>query len=246
MPLHGKGMLIVFNEVKARDERDFNEWYNREHIDERVNLPGFRRARRYTAVRGSPKYLATYECDTVSDLATPGYLALLANQTAAAQTSGIQLQQLTRTTLQFIPYRGAGPALTDLLSGNVDLMVSQAAAVLPQVRAGSLKAIANLSPRRSQVIPEIPTADEAGVTGLYTSGWFGFFAPKGTPRDIIAKLNGAMVEALADPAVKARFTDLGLDVASREQQTPEGLAAFQKVEIDKWWPIIKEAGVTAQ
>ena len=78
------------------------------------------------------------------------------------------------------------------------------------------------------------------------SGWFGFFAPKGTPKDVIAKLNSAMIETLADPAVKPRFTELGLDVASREQQTPEGLAAFQKLEIDKWWPIIKEAGVTAQ
>jgi len=177
--------------------------------------------------------------------ANPGR-ALLANQTAAAQTSGIQMQQLTGTTLQFIPYRGAGPALTDLLSGNVDLMVSQAAAVLPQVRAGTLKAIANLSARRSQVIPEIPTAEEAGVPGLYTSGWFGFFAPKGTPRDIIAKLNGAMVEALADPAVRARFAELGIDVAAREQQTPAGLATFYKAEVEKWWPIIKAADIKAQ
>jgi tripartite-type tricarboxylate transporter receptor subunit TctC len=177
--------------------------------------------------------------------ANPGR-ALLANQTAAAQTSGIQLQQLTSTTLQFIPYRGAGPALTDLLSGNVDLMVSQAAAVLPQVRAGTLKAIANLSPRRSQVIPEIPTAEEAGVAGLYTSGWFGFFAPKGTPRDIIARLNGAMVEALADPAVRARFAELGIDVAAREQQTPAGLAAFYKAEVEKWWPIIKAANIKGE
>jgi tripartite-type tricarboxylate transporter receptor subunit TctC len=177
--------------------------------------------------------------------ANPGR-ALLANQTAAAQTSGIQLQQLTGTTLQFIPYRGAGPALTDLLSGNVDLMVSQAAAVLPQVRAGTLKAIANLSARRSQVIPEIPTAEEAGVPGLYTSGWFGFFAPKGTPRDIIAKLNGAMVEALADPAVRARFAELGIDVAAREQQTPAGLAAFYKAEVEKWWPIIKAANIKGE
>ena len=95
-------------------------------------------------------------------------------------------------------------------------------------------------------MPDIPTSDEGGVPGLYMSGWFGFFAPKGTPKDVIAKLNAAMVEALADPAVKARFTELGLDVASREQQTPEGLAAFHKAEIDKWWPIIKAAGVTAQ
>jgi hypothetical protein len=100
MPLHGKGLLIVFNEVKARDERDFNEWYNREHIDERVNLPGFRRARRYTAVRGTPKYLATYECDTVGDLATPGYLALLANQTPWTQAVMARFTQFNRMTLR--------------------------------------------------------------------------------------------------------------------------------------------------
>ena len=100
MPLHGKGMLIVFNEVKARDERDFNEWYNREHIDERVNLPGFRRGRRYVAVRGSPKYLATYECDTVEDLATPGYLALLANQTPWTQAVMANFTQFNRLTLR--------------------------------------------------------------------------------------------------------------------------------------------------
>ena len=87
MALHGKGMLITFTEVKARDERDFNEWYNREHIDERINLPGFHRARRYIAVRGSPKHLATYECDSVDDLATPGYLHLLAHQTPWSQAA---------------------------------------------------------------------------------------------------------------------------------------------------------------
>ena len=95
-------------------------------------------------------------------------------------------------------------------------------------------------------MPDIPTSDEGGVPGLYMSGWFGFFAPKGTPKDVIAKLNAAMVEALADPAVRKRFAELGLDVASREQQTPEGLAAFHKAEIDKWWPIIKAAGIKAE
>ena len=100
MPLHGKGMLIVFTEVKARDERDFNEWYNREHIDERVNLPGFHRARRYVAVHGTPKYLATYECDSVSDLATPGYLALLANQTPWTQAVMARFTQFNRMTLR--------------------------------------------------------------------------------------------------------------------------------------------------
>ena len=122
----------------------------------------------------------------------------------------------------------------------------QAAVALPQVQAGTIKAIANLSPRRSPAVPDIPTSDEGGVPGLYMSGWFGFFAPKGTPKDVIAKLNAAMVQALADPAVRARFTELGLDVASREQQTPEGLAAFHKAEIEKWWPIIKAAGIKAE
>ena len=174
--------------------------------------------------------------------ANPGK-ATFVNQNAAAQVSGILLQQLTGTQVQFIPYRGAGPAMTDLLSGQVDLLVVQAAVALPQVRAGTIKAIANLSPQRSPAVPDIPTSDEGGVRGLYMSGWFGFFAPKGTPKDVIAKLNGAMVQALADPVVRARFAELGLDVASREQQTPEGLAAFHKAEIEKWWPIIKAAGV---
>ena len=177
--------------------------------------------------------------------ANPGK-ATLVNQTAAAQISGILLQQLTGTSLQLIPYRGAGPATTDMLAGQVDLMVAQAAVLLPHVRGGTLKSIANLSPRRSDAVPDIPTADEGGVNGLYTSGWFGFFAPRGTPKEIIAKLNGAMVQVLADPAVRARFTELGLDVAAREQQTPEGLAAFHKAEIEKWWPIIKAANIKGE
>ena len=118
--------------------------------------------------------------------------------------------------------------MTDLVSGQVDLLVVQGAVALPQVRGGTIKAIANLSPQRSASMPDIPTSDETGVPGLYMSGWFGFFAPKGTPKDVIAKLNGAMMQVLADPAVKAKFAELGLDVASKEQQTPEGLAAFQQ------------------
>jgi tripartite-type tricarboxylate transporter receptor subunit TctC len=177
--------------------------------------------------------------------ANPGE-AKFVNQNAAAQVSGILLQQLTDTKVNFIPYRGAGPAMTDLVSGQVDLLVVQGAVALPQVRGGTIKAIANLSPQRSASMPDIPTSDEGSVPGWYMSGWFGFFAPKGTPKDVIAKLNGAMVQALADPATKARFTELGLDVASREQQTPEGLAAFHKAEIEKWWPIIKAANVKGE
>jgi tripartite-type tricarboxylate transporter receptor subunit TctC len=172
--------------------------------------------------------------------------AKFVNQLAAALVSGILLQQLTDTKVTFIPYRGSGPAMTDLVSGQVDLLMVQAAAALPQVRGGTIKAIANLSPQRSPSMPDIPTSDEGGVPGWYMSGWFGFFAPKATPKDVIAKLNGAMMQALADPAVKARFTELGLDVAAREHQTPDGLAAFHKAEIEKWWPIIKAANIKGE
>src|SRR5690349_8834990 len=165
--------------------------------------------------------------------------AKFVNQNAAAAISGLLLQQLTGTQLTLIPYRGAGPAMTDLVSGHVDLLVAQGAVTLPQIRGNAIKAIANLSPQRSASMPDIPTSDETGVKGLYMSGWFGFYAPKGTPQDVIGTLNGAMSKVLADPAVKARFADLGLDVASPEQQKPEGLAAYQKAEIGKWWPIIK-------
>jgi tripartite-type tricarboxylate transporter receptor subunit TctC len=174
--------------------------------------------------------------------ANPGETKFV-NQNAAAQVTGILMQQLTGTQVTFIPYRGAGPAMTDLISGQVDLLVVQGAVSLPQIRAGTIKAIANLSPLRSTSMPDIPTSDEGGVQGLYMSGWFGFFAPRSTPKDVVAKLNGAMMQTLADPAVRTRFAELGLDVAAREQQTPEGLAAFHKGEIDKWWPIIKRAGI---
>jgi tripartite-type tricarboxylate transporter receptor subunit TctC len=188
--------------------------------------------------------------NTVGELVTwmkanPGKINFV-NQNAAANVSGVLFENLTKQKVQFIPYRGAGPAMTDLISGTVDLLVVQGAVALPQIRAGKIKALANLSAQRSASMADIPTADETGVPGLYMSGWFGFWAPKGTPKDIIAKLNAATVEALADPAIQKRFSDLGLDVAPREQQTPEGLAALQKAEIAKWWPIIKEAGIGAQ
>jgi tripartite-type tricarboxylate transporter receptor subunit TctC len=177
--------------------------------------------------------------------ANPGKINFV-NQNAAANVTGVLFEKLTDQKVQFIPYRGAGPAMTDLVAGTVDLLVVQGAVALPQIRAGKIKALANLSPQRSASMPDIPTSDESGVKGLYMSGWFGFWAPKGTPKDVIAKLNAATADALADPALQKRFSDLGLDVAPRGQQTPEGLAAFQKAEIEKWWPIIKSAGIGAQ
>jgi len=177
--------------------------------------------------------------------ANPGK-ATLVEQTAAAKIAGIQMEQATGTSLTFVPFRGAGPGMQAMLGGQVDLMILQAAAVMPQARAGAIKILANLSPKRSAVIPDVPTSDESGVAGLYAAGWFGLFGPKGMRKEVVAKLNAAMMEALADPALKARFSDLGLDLAPRELQTPEGLAAFHKAEIDKWWPIIKAAGIKVE
>ena len=171
--------------------------------------------------------------------------AKFVNQNAAAQVGGLFLQKLTDTKVLFIPYRGAGPAMTDLISGQVDLLLVQGAVALPQVRAGTIKALVNMAPQRSPSMPDIPSADEAGVPGFYMLGWFGFFAPKGTPPEIIAKLNTAMVAALADPGVRA-IRQSRPRRRRREQQTPQGLAAFHKAEIEKWWPIIKAAGIRGE
>src|SRR5258706_2591 len=177
--------------------------------------------------------------------ANPGK-ATFVDQNAAAKVTGILMQQATGTQVLFVPYRGAGPAMQDMLAQQVDLMVVQAAVTLPQARAGTVKILANLSPARSSVIPAIPTSAESGIAGLYASGWFGLFAPRGTPKEVIARLNAALVQALADPGVRTRFSDLGLDIAPREQQSPEGLAAFHKGEIEKWWPIIRAAGIKVE
>jgi tripartite-type tricarboxylate transporter receptor subunit TctC len=177
--------------------------------------------------------------------ASPGKITFV-DQNASARVTGILMQQATATEVLFVPYRGAGPAMQDMLAQQVDLMVVQAAVTLPQARAGAVKILANLSPARSAVIPNVPTSAESGIPGLYASGWFGLFGPKGLPKEVVAKLNGAMVQALADPTVKTRLADLGLDMATREQQAPEGLAAFLKAETDKWWPIIRAAGIKVE
>jgi tripartite-type tricarboxylate transporter receptor subunit TctC len=147
----------------------------------------------------------------------PGKVTFV-NQNAAAHVSGIVMQQLTRTEVTFIPYRGAGPAMTDLVAGQVDLLVVQGAVALPQVRAGTIKAIANLSPQRSASMPDIPTSDETGVPGLYMSGWFGFFGPKGMPADVVGKLNGAMKEILARGVPQGRGGQVVADHPGRGRE----------------------------
>ena len=174
--------------------------------------------------------------------ANPGKVTFV-NQQASAQMVAVLLQKMTGTEVLLVPYKGGGPAMTDMIAGHIDLLMVQAAIALPQVRAGKVRALAVLQPERSPVVEGVPSVDEAGVPGLHLPGWFGFFAPKGTPREAILKLNTAMMEALADPAIRARFSELGLDIVPRERQSPEALGAFQKAEIEKWAPQIRAAGI---
>jgi tripartite-type tricarboxylate transporter receptor subunit TctC len=165
---------------------------------------------------------------------------------AASHVTGIYFQNSTGTKLQFIPYKGTGPALLDLMAGHIDIMFDQASNSLPQARAGKLRAYAVTAKTRLPAAPDIPTVDEAGLPGLYIAIWHGLWTPRGAPREVVTKLNAAAVEALADPAVKKRLGDMGQEIPPREQQTPEALAAFHKAEIDKWWPIIKAAGIKGE
>jgi tripartite-type tricarboxylate transporter receptor subunit TctC len=161
--------------------------------------------------------------------------------------SGLYFQSQTGTSMQFVPYRGGGPANQDLLAGQVDMRIgAEASQMLPHVRGGRVKAFAVMAKTRWPVAPEIPTIDEAGVPGVHISVWTGLWAPKGTPKEIVTRLNGAMVEVLADEAVRKRIAELGSEVPARDQQTPEALAAFHKAEADKWWPIIKAANIKVE
>jgi tripartite-type tricarboxylate transporter receptor subunit TctC len=159
--------------------------------------------------------------------------------------AGISLQAATGTRFGSVPYRGAGAAINDLVAGHIDIMIDLAPNSLPHVRAGTVKAYAVMAPTRLAAAPEIPTVDEAGLPGFYMSAWQALWAPKGTPATVIARLNAAIVEALADPAVKKRFAEVGLDVPPVAQQKPEALAAHQQAEVRKWWPMIKAANVKA-
>jgi len=160
--------------------------------------------------------------------------------------AGILLQQTLGLKWQMVPYRSAGLSMQDLVAGNVDIALDAPAVVLPQFKAGTVKTYAAAAPKRVGVMPDIPTTDEAGLPGFYFSFWHAMWAPKGTPKEIIAKLNKAAVAGLADPEIRQRMIDLAQEIYPPEQQTPEALLAFHQAEIAKWWPIIKAAGVKAE
>jgi tripartite-type tricarboxylate transporter receptor subunit TctC len=156
---------------------------------------------------------------------------------------GIYLQSNTGTKFQFVPFRGGAPAIQALVGSQVDFMCDMSSNSLPFMRNGQIKALGVMSKARWFGAPEVPTVDEMGVPGLYMSFWHGFWAPKGTPKDALDKLNAAVVAALADATVRQRFADQGQEIPPREQQTPEALAAYHKADIDRWWPIIKAANI---
>jgi tripartite-type tricarboxylate transporter receptor subunit TctC len=165
---------------------------------------------------------------------------------SATHVAGVYFQNVTGTRFQFVPYRGTGPALQDLVAGQIDFIVDQASNSLQHVRDGKIRAYAVTASARLPSAPDIPTVAEAGLPSLDISVWYGLWAPKGTPKEIIAKLNAAAVQALSEPTVRQRFAELGLDVPPRDRLTPEALAAYQKAEIEKWWPVIRGANIKTE
>jgi tripartite-type tricarboxylate transporter receptor subunit TctC len=162
---------------------------------------------------------------------------------AAGHLTGISFQKETGTTFQFVPYRGNGPAMQDLLAGQIDFMIEPSSNFKSLVGAGSVKPFAITGRTRLPSSPDIPTADEAGLSGFFASLWYGLWVPKDTPKAIIAKLNATMVKVLADPATKKRLDQLGIEITPAAQQSPEALRAVQKAEAERWWPVIKAANI---
>ena len=163
-----------------------------------------------------------------------------------AHVFGILFQKQTSTRFQYVTYRSAAQAMQDMIAGHIDLMFVNPNIALEHVRAGSIKAYAVTAKNRMAAASNIPTVDEAGLPGFYGSPWFAFWAPKGASRDVIDKLNAAVVDALADTALRSRLANLGVEVPPREQQTPEALGTFHKAEIERWWPILKEASIKVE
>jgi tripartite-type tricarboxylate transporter receptor subunit TctC len=160
--------------------------------------------------------------------------------------AGLFFQKETGTRFQFVPYRGAAAAMQDLVAGQIDMMIDSPTTTLPQVRAGTIKGYAVTAESRLAAAPDIPTVDEAGLPGFYVSAWSALWAPKGTPKNVIAKLNAAVVNAFNDPGVRQRLADIGQEPPPPDQQTPEALRSFQKAEMEKWWPIIKAANIKGE
>jgi len=162
---------------------------------------------------------------------------------SGSHIAGLYFENVTGIKLQYVPYRGTAPALTDLVAGQIDIIVDQTSNSIAQVRAGTIRAYAVTADKRVDSAPEIPTTDEAALPGFHMTLWSGFWVPKDTPKDIVTKLNGAAVEALSDPAVRKKLGDLGLDMPPRDQLSPQALGAWQQAEIAKWWPMIKSANI---
>lgn len=160
--------------------------------------------------------------------------------------SGVFFQNATNTKFQFVPYRGAAPAMQALVAGDIDLIIDDPTSSLPQVRAGKIKAFAVTAKTRLASAPDVPTVDEAGLPGFYFSRWHALWAPANAPKEVVAKLNAAVVAALADPQVRTRFADLGQEIFPRDQQTPAVLGSYHKAETEKWWPVIKAAAIKAE
>ena len=163
-----------------------------------------------------------------------------------AHVGGVFFQKETGTRFQFVPYRGTNLAQQDLIGGQIDLLFDQAVSALTNVKAGKIRAYAVTAKTRLGSAPDIPTVDEAGLPGFYMSVWNALWVPKGTPKEIITKLNLAAMDAMVDPMVRKRFDDMGLDIPALDLQTPEALGAFHKAEVEKWWPIIKAANIKAE
>lgn len=165
---------------------------------------------------------------------------------SAAHLCIVDFQNKTGTSFQVVPYRGGAPALQDVAGGQIDFSCLETSQTLALYRAGKVKIFGVAADKRWFAAPEVPTLDEAGVPGVHITFWHGLWAPKGTPKEIVAKLDAAVVEAFADPAIQNRFKEIGHALPARSDQTPEALFALNKAEIDKWTPIIKSAGIKAK
>jgi tripartite-type tricarboxylate transporter receptor subunit TctC len=165
---------------------------------------------------------------------------------SGSHIAGLYFENATGIKLQYVPYRGTGPALNDLVAGQIDIIVDQLSNSINQVRAGTIRGYAVTDTKRAAQASDIPTVDEAGLPGFHMTLWSGLWVPKGTPKEIVAKLNAAAVEALSDPAVRKQLENLGLQMTPLDQLSPEALGAWQKAEIAKWWPMIKAANVKVE